>query len=316
MRRIERLINLIAALLDTPRPMTAEEIRERIAGYDQPTHEAFRRAFERDKDSLRSMGIPIELRSTGAAGDLPDGYIIPKEKYYLPDLDLLPDELAALKLAAEAVLGGAGLAESGLMKLSIDAPSVEWSGPRVVWGTDVAAEQPVLGPLYSAVLDRTPIEFSYETADGASSRRVLEPYGLVHRGGHWYIVGRDAERDALRSFKVSRIRGRPTTLEGTYEIPEGFDPAERFAGEAWAIGDSDATAVTVRFDPSVRWWAEQNLDRDRTRDGPTGALDVDVDVVNEDAFISWLLGFGADVEVVAPDELRARVRDHLAPFTS
>jgi proteasome accessory factor B len=64
MQRIERLLNLIAALLDSARPMTAEEIRSRIAGYDQANHEAFRRAFERDKDALRGMGIPLEVRST------------------------------------------------------------------------------------------------------------------------------------------------------------------------------------------------------------------------------------------------------------
>jgi proteasome accessory factor B len=79
MRRIERLINLIAALLDTRHPMTAEEIRSRIAGYDQGSHDAFRRAFERDKDSLRHMGIPLELVPTDPFSEVPDGYIIPKD---------------------------------------------------------------------------------------------------------------------------------------------------------------------------------------------------------------------------------------------
>src|SRR3990170_3791186 len=99
MRRIERLINLIAALLDSRRPMTAAEIRERIAGYQNENFEAFRRSFERDKAELREMGIPIEVVKDT---DDVDAYTIPPGKYYMPDLDLQPDELAALKLAADA----------------------------------------------------------------------------------------------------------------------------------------------------------------------------------------------------------------------
>src|SRR5688572_29113300 len=89
MRRIERLINLIAALLETSRPMTAEEVRRDIAGYDQANFDSFRRAFERDKESLRAMGIPLETRpvSPDAFSDHVEGYIIPKERYYLPELD-------------------------------------------------------------------------------------------------------------------------------------------------------------------------------------------------------------------------------------
>src|SRR5688500_18264737 len=161
MRRIERLINLIAALLETRRPLTAEEIRDRIAGYDQSSHEAFRRAFERDKEALRSMGIPLETRALSAFGDDPDGYIIPKDKYYLPELDLAPDELAALRLAAGALIGAGQAAEAGILKLSVDAAAETPAPPRVTWGADLDAEQPMLGPLYAAVSDRTPVSFDY-----------------------------------------------------------------------------------------------------------------------------------------------------------
>ena len=306
MRRIERLINLIAALLEAPRPLTAEEIRERIAGYDQPNQEAFRRAFERDKEALRTMGIPLELRSTGIIGSDVDGYIIPKDKYYLPELDLQPEELAALRIAAEAVVGGGNVAESGVMKLTVDAPSVPWSGPRVVWGADVAAEQPLLGPLYEALLGRKPVTFDYTSAAGESSNRTLEPYGLVHRSGHWYVVGRDTGRDDVRSFKVSRISKLVNVGDGSFEIPESFDAAAHLAGEAWEIGDAPETAV-VRFDPSMRWWPEQNLQELVQKEGPGGSLDVEMPVANVDAFVSYLIGFGDAVEVVSPDEIRARI---------
>lgn len=311
MRRIERLINLIAALLDTTRPLSADDIRRRIAGYDQTSPEAFRRAFERDKDALRTMGIPVEVRPV--PGDDVDGYMIPKERYYLPDLDLEPDEVAALRLAAGAVLGSGALAESGVIKLSIDAPTVEWTGPRVVWGADVATEQPLLGTLYGSLLDKAPVSFAYRTADGSSSQRRVEPFGLVHRGGHWYLVGRDAGRDAIRSFKVPRIEGKIHRESGSYEIPEGFDATERLALEPWEIGEA-RIKVTLRFDPSVAWWAQQNLAAESVKSDPGGGAEVVLEVANLDALVSWVIGFGDEVEVLAPDAARAQVVDHLRPF--
>lgn len=310
MRRIERLINLIAALLDTERPLSAEDIRRKIKGYDQPSDMAFRRSFERDKDALRTMGIPLEVRPV-PGGDV-EGYIIPKEKYYLPELDLEPDEVAALRLTASAVLGGSQ-AESGLMKLSVDAPSVDWSGPRVVWGADVATEQPLLGTLYGALLERSAVRFTYETADGSSAERTIEPYGLVHRAGHWYLVGRDVSRDAVRSFKVSRIQGDVTTTGESYAIPEGFDATARLGAEPWEIGE-DKTAVTLRFDPSIAWWPHQNLPDAKASENDDGSSDVTMDVANLDALISWVIGFGDKIEISDPESARARLVEHLAPF--
>lgn len=291
--------------------MSAEDIRQRIAGYDQPSHDAFRRSFERDKDSLRSMGIPLEVKPV-PGGDV-DGYIIPKDKYYLPELDLEPDEVAALRLTASAVLGGHDLAESGLMKLSVDAPSVEWNGPRVVWGADIAVEQPLLGSLYGALLERRAVRFEYLSADGTSSDRTIEPYGLVHRTGHWYVVGRDSSRDAVRSFKVSRIRKDVDATSSTYEIPHGFDAAAHLGGEPWEIGET-AVPVTVGFDPTVAWWAHQNLGALAVKDRDDGSCEVTMDAANLDPLISWVIGFGGHVEIVSPPEARARMLEQLSPF--
>ena len=311
MRRIERLINLIAALLDTDRPMSADDIRRSIAGYDQPNHEAFRRSFERDKDSLRSMGIPLEV--TPVPGGDVDGYIIPKDKYYLPELDLEPDEVAALRLTASAVLGGHDLAESGLMKLSVDAPATEWNGPRVVWGADIAVEQPLLGRLYGALFERSSVRFEYLSADGTSSNRTIDPYGLVHRAGHWYVVGRDGSRDAVRSFKVSRIATDVETTGSSYEIPDGFDAAGHLGGEPWEIGDA-ATPVRLRFDPSIAWLARQNLGGLAVEETDDGACEVTMNVANLDALISWVIGFGDRIEILSPPAARGRMIEHLSPF--
>jgi predicted DNA-binding transcriptional regulator YafY len=313
MRRIERIINLVAALLESPRPMTAQEIRERIAGYDQESFEAFRRAFERDKESLRAMGVPIELRATDPFSDQADGYTISKAAYYLPKLDLEPDELAALRIAAGSMLGGGEEAGSGLLKLSVDRPLSEFSSPRVVWGADLAAEQPLLGPLYSAVLDRRRISFSYQPASRAAHVRTVRPYALVHRRGHWYVVGHDEERNDIRSFRVSRITSDVQYLDGSYEVPSSFN-ADAYVGEPWAVAFEEPTPAVVRFDDGVRWWAEQNMAEFPSTEAPSAGLDVQIPVGNLDALISWAIGFGGAVTILAPDEAVRRMREHLQPL--
>jgi predicted DNA-binding transcriptional regulator YafY len=315
MRRIERLLNLIIALLNTDRPYTAEEIRERIEGYGgEPNHEAFRRTFERDKEELRKMGIPIETVTTDAFSDVPDGYIIPKSKYYLPNLELEADELAALHLAAAAVLGSREQARTGLLKLSIGPDPSPSAGTRVLWSADVAAQQPLLAPLSAALMDRTPVSFRYKPATGASDVREVEVYSLINRRGHWYVVGRDRNRRALRSFKVSRVEGEIDLLEGTYEIPADFRAEEKLPAQAWEVGPDEPSEAILRFSQDLRWWAEQNLPTARSVDGPSGTLDVHLPVANLDALISWVLELGPQVEVVAPAAARARLVEHLDAF--
>ena len=315
MRRIERLINLIAALLEARHPMTAEEIREQIAGYDQANHDAFRRAFERDKEALRTMGIPVEVVPTDPFVDQADGYTIPKDKYYLPDLDLEADELAALQIAAQAVLGAQEQAGSGLLKLSV-ADGGGGIGPgRISWGADLAAEQPALGPLYSALLERRPVSFDYETVDGTTSSRRVEGYGLVHRRGNWYLVGRDIDRGEQRTFRVSRIKSAVEDIDASYEIPTDFSAEDYVAREAWETGAEDVTAV-VRFDASLRWWVEQNLRDHLQEDMDGGGVEVRIDVANADAFISWIIELGEGIEIVSPDALRASLCRRITPFLS
>jgi proteasome accessory factor B len=312
MRRIERLINLIAALLDSPRPMTAEEIRESIAGYQGTSQTAFRRNFERDKETLRAMGIPLEVRQLDPFGVDPDGYTIPKERYYLPELDLEPDELAALRIAADAILGSNEIAEAGLMKLAAESDGLPAAGPRIAWAADLVAEQPVLAAAYTAVADRKTIRFSYQRAGEDTSReRTVEPYSLVHRKGHWYVIGRDVGRDAVRAFKVSRVAG-PLTMTGeNYRVPETFDAAAHLGGEAWEVGPDDPETATVRFSPNMRWWAEQNLGDVARRDVSGGGLDVDLPVANLDALVSWVIGFAGEVQIITPESARTHMRTHL-----
>jgi proteasome accessory factor B len=311
MRRIERLINLIAALLETPRPLTAEEIREQISGYDQPNDDAFRRAFERDKEALRAMGIPLELRKSDPFTDVEDAYIIPKDKYYLPDLDLEPDELAALGVAAQAVLGAGDQAASGLLKLTTESSLPSLGGPRILWGADVAAEQPLLGPLYAALLDRKAVAFDYGS-DRGSSHRTVQGYGLVHRRGNWYLVGKDCGDEVVKAFRVSRMsEAQPTS--SSYEVPEGFAAGDTLDREAWEWGPAPMADATILFSDSIRWWAEQNLPAAPKRERDDG-LEVRVPFANPDALVVWLIGFGDRVTLIEPESARRTLLGHIEPF--
>lgn len=315
-RRIERLINLIAALLDSSRPMTADDIRESIAGYDQANFEAFRRAFERDKQDLREMGIPIEVVSApGDLGDAPDAYTIPKERYYLPDLDLEPDEVAALSVAGGAVLGASDQALSGLMKISMDVAPGSGGGPRVAWGADLAAEQPLLGPVYGALLDRVPVTFSYRSFEGSESERTVEPYAVVHRRGNWYLVGRDAGRGEIRSFRLSRFTS-PKIERGktNYDIPGDFDASDHIAGHAFEIGPDEQEEAVVRFSDRLGWWVEQNFPENSRAANQDGSIDLKVPVANVDAFVSWVIGFGTDARIVSPAGAQQALLDHLGSY--
>jgi proteasome accessory factor BC len=311
--RIERLINLIAALLETTRPLTAAEIRERIAGYGQPSDEAFRRTFERDKEALRSMGVPLEMRPVDALAEQAEGYIIPKERYYLPDLDLEPDELAALRIAAETLLGGSEEATTGFQKLAVGASSVPAGGSRLVWGADLTTDHPLLGALFEALLERKAVSFSYRPGGRKESTRSVEAYGLVHHGGGWYLVGKDIDRDDIRTFKLARVSSSVRILDRAYEIPQGFD-AKAHIRQGWEIGEDPPERCVVRFRPEMRWWAEQNMATFDGDEAPGGALDVSFSVANAEALVSWVLQFGDAAEIIAPEAARAAMRDKLVPF--
>ena len=294
--------------------MTAEEIRERIAGYEtSDNHEAFRRAFERDKADLKAMGIPIETVQLDAFGDVAPGYTIPKSSYYLPNLDLEPDELAALRIAAGAVLGVEEEAGSGVMKLSMGAIDETSSGARLAWNADVAASQPLLGPLYSALAERVPVTFDYQPAGtDEPGTRTVAPYALLHRKGHWYLVGHDDRSDDTRTFKVSRITNEPTRAEGSYEIPAGFSADKHVLAHVGS--EAEEVIATVRFEPSMRWWPEQNLPGVTATEGPDGSYDVEMPVASLDALVSFAVWFGSKVEILAPPEARAAMIQRLARF--
>lgn len=296
-RVIERILNLLAFLLTVGRPVSAEEIRYTVAGYDQPEDEAFRRMFERDKDLLRQLGIGLELQPTDVwAVDF--GYVVPEGGYQLPDPGLTDEERAALWLAAQVVqLGGQPSGPEALFKLG--------GAPGTLAGDPLAAnlgdEMGVLGDLFGAVVEHRRVEFQYR-----DKPRMLAPYGLVHRRGHWYVVGETEAQ--IRAFRVDRM-SQPVIGEeaGAFARPTGFKVDQSIPDAPWEAGADDTTARVV-FSADAAWWARRQLSANaEVTESKDGSLMVELPVANPDAFVGWILGFVDDAEVIEPPELREKV---------
>jgi proteasome accessory factor B len=295
---VERVINLLIYLLESPEPVTASDIRHTVAGYGQDSDEAFHRMFERDKDLLKRLGVPLEMKALDS-WEIDFGYTVDPAKYALPDPGLTEAERVALAVAARMVrLGGANAGLAGLLKLG----GVERDTGIEPLGADLGAEASALGELFLAVTERRKVEFSY-----GGERRGVDPYGMAHGRGHWYLVGRSAAGE--RVFRVDRMSeievGKDTSV---FERPKRFDVKKSMRSNPWEAGTDEVVSASVRFDGGLAWWAARTLDVDPPATGP---LEAQVKVANRDAFIGWILGFGPDAEVLGPPELRDAVLERV-----
>lgn len=294
--RLERMLNLTATLLDTRRPLTLDELADRLEPSYPDDKSARRRAFERDKETLRDLGVPISVEPVDELGG-ETGYRIHPEDYYLPDLGLDAEERAALHVAVTAVRLEGGAARSGLLKLG----GVEGAAAPPVAQLEVT---PALTDCFDAVAKRRRLEFTYR-----DEQRMLEPYGVVHRFGHWYVVGRDRDRDAPRSFRVDRIEGTPIAgRPGAFEPPADVDPAGFLRNDPLSYGDEAPVDAQVLIQASRAGWVLDDLgDSAVAERRADGSIIVALRVVNRDAFRTWVLGLLEYAEVLGPPELRADV---------
>lgn len=293
--KLERLLNLTALLLDTTRPLTAEEIHRQLEVYPRD-HASFRRAFERDKDELRSMGLPLRVEKVPGTMPAVDGYRIPRDEYALRDPGLDTDELAALHLAASAVQVEGLPATEGLLKLGglVTDPAATDLGLRVA----PLPADPNLVVLFAAVAARTPVELRYHGED-----RTIDPYRLEFQRGRWYLTGYDHVREEERNYRLDRVEGRVALTERPPFEPPATSVPGRAQG-AWELGRDEPVRATVKVHgPQARWVAHHvGPDRVVSDDGDT--VVVELPVTNRAAFRSFVLSFLDHAEVVEPPELR------------
>ncbi len=300
-RVIERVLNLLAFLLTSARPVTADEIRHTVAGYDQDTDDAFRRTFERDKDLLRQLGVPMRMEHTDA-WEVEQGYIVAPDEYALDDPDLTDEERTALWIAATMVhLGGQAAGPAAIFKLG-GASALAAGEPLTA---DLGAEGESLTAIFGSVSERRTITFSYK-----GTRRKLSPFGLAHRRGHWYVVGRTV--DGMRVFRVDRMTAvTQGEVPNAFERPAGFRLRDELPEDPWTAGEDD-TVVEVAFDAEVAWWARRQLAAATSiTEHADGGFTARLSVAQIDAFMGWLISFDDHAELLGPPAIRKRFLDHL-----
>jgi proteasome accessory factor B len=303
--KLERLLNLTALLIETPRPLSAQDIQERMGSYPAGAV-AFRQAFERDKRDLREMGLPLQVEEVPGTDPPVDGYRIPKDRYYLADPGLDPDELAALHLAASLVRLEGASADEGLAKLgALGLDPVDDAAAALGVGRAALPGRDDLGALFGAVVERRPVRFRYR-----DTARTVDPYRLDFQRGRWYITGFDHSREGERVFRLDRIDGAVDVLDGPV-----FDrPDDTQAGplEPWQLGEGQPVTARLKVDAAQAAWVVDHLGVAAvTEKLPDGSVVVELAVTDRASFRGFALTFLEHAEVLGPPELRRDVVDWL-----
>ena len=311
-RRTERLLSIVVLLLSSRRYLTAEEIRAAVRGYPDE-HEAFKRMFERDKEELRELGIPLETGMNNALDEEP-GYRIKKQDYELPEIRLEADEAAVLGIASRVWQSAAlaGAAAGALLKLkaaappgALDADGDDKQSPAIE--PRLSTQEPAFGPLWEAVRDRRPVTFDHiASGRSAATRRELEPWGVVNSRGRWYVAGHDRARNAPRVFRLSRITG-PVKMAGpagSVTVPPDADVRELVKSLDVSPARDHTAVLRVRTDAGfgLRRWASEVAP-----DETPGWDRVTVSFADVPWYADYLASFAPDVIVIEPPDLREAV---------
>jgi proteasome accessory factor B len=340
--KVQRWIDLVAALLRYHYPVSFAVLAREVPAYSAggKKHDAVMRMFERDKDELRALGVPIESLPNDVG--IVDRYQLKAKDFYLPYLSVvdshgvattprrpsgygyqglpalafLPDELELVVRAARRVqqLGDSHLAKeaaAALRKLAFDV-AISTDAQDDIVAEPRGDDPDVLDALDAAVRRRKTTTFDYRSMErDVTARRTVEPLGLVFMSGAWYLVARDTKAAALRHFRVRRIRdvkvnaARPQTPD--FRIPDGFDLGSHASSRnAWELGDGDAVDAVVHFSGNRGVVAEA-----MKLGEPVGRLANRrrYRVRRVESFARWLLSFSGDARPVKPDTVVESWRD-------
>ncbi len=319
--KLVRRLSLVAMLLSRGgQPVSAEQIRERVEGYPTMTEDAFKRRFYEDRAELERLGIAI------AAEPAPEGggemYRLPADAYYLPPVELTPEELTALAACLTVLEDRFSYSQPlrlALLSLAQGRPELlaDAAAPALAvlpeGGPNGGAT--ALPKLQAAIADRKTVCFDYYaiSRDETLTRQV-DPYGLQLVAGEWYLVGRCHLREALRTFRLSRIRSRvthATRAPHDFEIPHDFDLSELRDRPPWQLAEPSGRA-RIRISPALTWWVKAHWGHcGTTTPQGGGGVVYETPYADAQALLSWVLGLGEAACVLQPAALREQAARQL-----
>ena len=267
--KLIRQLSLVAFLMAERRPLTARDVKGNVEGYSEMSDEAFARRFYSDRAELIALGVPLHSQRDEFTGE--ELYTLRSENYFLDELELDDDELAALQTALYMLEGTFAYAEPlrlALQNLALgrpgfdDAPT-ETAASVQVRDPDYSPEMAGrLSKLESAISKQRTIKFSYWSPRRDQTReRTLNPYALRRDRGTWYVVGHDLDNDDVRTFRVSRVRSDirfATRRERDFRLPADFDVDAYRVGEDWQHGPVAGTA-RIEVNGDTAWWVHRTL---------------------------------------------------------
>jgi len=317
--KLIRQLSLISYLMAERRPVTAPEIRRDVEGYSAMNEDAFARRFYADRSELEALGIVLAVEKPVDGLVEQENYSLPPENFHLPPIEFTDEELAALHTALQLLDGEFAYAEP----LRLALQQISWGRPSplrapeqhtVALGiTGSAGGHEIsqrLAKIETAIFRRKMIVFDYYTMerDDVGTRKV-DPYQLLYQGGQFYVVGRSHERDAIRVFRLSRIRGKvgyATKAEHDFQRPANFDPRAYANRIDWQFGEADGTAE-IWIGHRIAWQIERHFGRygemrdgNRARDGDRIFV---TPYANSRQLIAWVLGLAEHARILGPQGL-------------
>ena len=320
--KLIRQLSLVAYIMAEKRPITARDAKNAVEGYYDMSDEAFARRFYADRAELLALGVPIKSNRDEFTGE--ELYTLTRENYFLPPLHLTDRELAALNTSLfllEGQFAYAAPLRLALQNLALGRPGVLEQSPAIGVSLDLSGggHSPEiaarLAKLEGAISKQKTIVFSYfAISTGQEKSRTVDPYGLHFSDSNWYLVGHDHDRDAIRNFRVSRIRGDMrfhTRKERDFRRPADFDPATYRDRAPWAL-DEPVGEATLYVAPSAAWLVDRLFNKhgevttheDRSATFETQYSDVD-------RLVEWILGLGGQVLPLGPSDVVAAVVEAL-----
>lgn len=314
----DRLFHLILALMASTQGLTKDQILTTVRGYREDTdagmaRDSIERRFERDKDALRELGIPLEalIPPEEDGNNKSTLYRIPKGDYDLPsDVVFSSIDITLLNIAAAVWREGSLSRDAHRAHMKLASFGVIVDEPLIGFAPIVSAREPALAVLREAIEKSRQVRFDYlKPGDAQAATRQISPWALVNHEGRWHVVGHEGASGNERTFLVRRIVSSATLLPAAEAMPGPVDIADRALAELAAVYAAHTAVIEV----SPGGDAQAAL---RSRPGTQGETTVQVHYTDPDIFAEELAAWGADVTVVSPPDIRERVIGHLSALAA